>query len=88
MELARENGAVTIGISNYLGSPLSKASAFFFCTSFPESRVRVTALSSRIAQLGLLDAMYLLAARLRRSPMDYQRINSRMEALLRLPERR
>jgi len=87
LELARANGALTVGISNYLDSPLQAASLYFFCTSFPESRVRVTSLSSRIAQLGILDALYLLAARFRKGSADYERINARMESLLRVPER-
>jgi DNA-binding MurR/RpiR family transcriptional regulator len=88
LELAREGQALTIGISNYLRSPLHAAADFFFCTSFPETRVTVTALSSRVAQLCLIDAMYLLAARLRGAPRDYEQVNRRMESLLRLPERR
>lgn len=87
LELARGRGAATVGIANYLDSPLAAAAGFFFCTSFPESRVTVTALSSRIAQLCIVDAMYLLAARLRRGPLDYEQINLGMEGLLRLPER-
>lgn len=87
LETAKANRAVTIGISNYLHSPLQAASTYFFCTSFPESRVRVTSLSSRIAQLCLIDALYLLATRYRKSPVDYERVNARMESLLRLPER-
>ena len=59
-------------------------------SSAPRSRTRVTvtALSSRVAQLCIIDAMYLLAARLRGAPRDYQQVNRRMESLLRLPERR
>jgi DNA-binding MurR/RpiR family transcriptional regulator len=88
LELARAAQAATIGISNYLRSPLQAASGLFFCTSFPEARVTVTALSSRVAQLCLIDALYLLAARLRRGPQNYERVNRRMEGLLRLPEGR
>jgi RpiR family carbohydrate utilization transcriptional regulator len=87
LELARSGGALTVGISNYLRSPLHAASDYFFCTSFPETRVKVTALSSRVAQLCLIDAMFLLATRLRRAPRDYEQVNRRMESLLRLPER-
>ena len=87
LELARSCGALTIGISNYLQSPLHAASSFFFCTSFPETRVTVTALSSRVAQLCLVDAMYLLATRFRRGSRNYEQVNRRMEGLLRLPER-
>lgn len=87
LELAQANRATTIGISNYLQSPLHGASSFFFCTSFPESQVKVTALSSRIAQLCIIDALYLLSTRFKKNLLDYERINARMESLLRLPER-
>jgi len=88
LELARGGEALTVGIANYLRSPLHAVSDYFFCTSFPETRVTVTALSSRVAQLCIIDAMYLLAARLRGAPRDYQQVNRRMESLLRLPERK
>jgi DNA-binding MurR/RpiR family transcriptional regulator len=88
LQLARSGQALTVGIANYLRSPLQAAADYFFCTSFPETRVTVTALSSRVAQLCLIDAMYLLAARLRGAPRDYEQVNRRMESLLRLPERR
>ncbi len=63
LSLARSNGAFTLGLSNYLRSPLQKASVKFFCTSFPEQRVEAAALSSRIAQYCILDALYLMTAR-------------------------
>jgi DNA-binding MurR/RpiR family transcriptional regulator len=88
LQLARGGGALTVGIANYLRSPLHAASDYFFCTSFPETRVTVTALSSRVAQLCIIDALYLLAASLRGAPRDYEQVNRRMESLLRLPERR
>ena len=88
LELARAARAATIGVSNYLKSPLHAASGLFFCTSFPEARVTVTALSSRVAQLCLIDALFLLATRQRKAPLDYERVNRRMESLLRLPEGR
>jgi DNA-binding MurR/RpiR family transcriptional regulator len=88
LQLAKSGGALTVGIANYLRSPLHAASDYFFCTSFPETRVTVTALSSRVAQLCLFDAMYLLAARQRGAPPDYEQVNRRVESLLRVPERR
>ncbi len=76
-------GAVTIGISNYPRSPLSRASRFFFCTSFPESRVNVAALTSRLAQLCVLDALYLLVARHRGRVRSIEEVNVLTERLLR-----
>jgi len=86
--IAREKGAATIGISNYPRSPLREASEFFFCTSFPENRVKVAAISSRIAQLCLLDALYLLVARHKERMWDVEQVNSLTERMLRLKARR
>jgi DNA-binding MurR/RpiR family transcriptional regulator len=88
LEVARQNGALTIGIANYLRSPLHKASDLFLCTAFPESRVKVVALSSRIAQMCLIDALYLLVARRTEiSQENTERLNTYIEKVLRLPAR-
>jgi DNA-binding MurR/RpiR family transcriptional regulator len=83
INLARSNGAVTMGISNYPGSPLGTSCEMFFCTSFPENRVKVAALSSRIAQLCLIDALYLLTARYKKKLWDIERLNILTERLIR-----
>lgn len=88
LRLAKKNKAETIGISNYLKSPLHNHSSLFFCTSFPESYVKVTALTSRIAQLCVIDVLYLLSTRYKKELLDYETINSQLEQLLRLPERK
>jgi RpiR family carbohydrate utilization transcriptional regulator len=87
LRLAGESGATTIGVSNYLGSPLHRRSGHFFCTSFPESRVRIAALSSRLAQMCILDTLYLLCARIRGGFEEIEEINERLERLLRHPAR-
>ncbi len=81
--LAREKGALTIGISNYPRSPLRAASDLFFCTSFPENRVKVAAISSKVAQLCLLDALYLLAARHKEGLWDVEQVNALTERMIR-----
>ena len=84
LRLARENGAATLGISNYLRSPLHNASDIFFLTSFPESRVKAAALSSQIAQTCIIDALYLLTARFRNvSTARLERLNRHVENHLR-----
>ena len=88
LRIARDRGGVTIGISNYLRSPLREASRYFFCTSFPETRVKVAALSSRTAQLCVLDALYLLAARHARTGWDVEQVNALTERMLRIKPRR
>jgi RpiR family carbohydrate utilization transcriptional regulator len=81
--LAREKGALTIGISNYMRSPLRDASALFFCTSFPENRVKVAAISSKAAQLCILDALYLLVARHKEGLWDVEQVNALTERMIR-----
>ena len=86
LELASHSGATTIGMSNYLKSPLHERSDVFLCTSFPESRVKVAALSSRIAQMCLIDALYLLGARYKKiSLRKTERLNAYAEKTLRVP---
>lgn len=85
LELASGNGATTIGMSNYLKSPLHEKSDVFLCTSFPESRVEAAALSSLIAQMCLIDALYLLVARYKKvSFRRAERLNAQVEQTLRL----
>jgi DNA-binding MurR/RpiR family transcriptional regulator len=88
VRLAREKGAMTVGISNYPRSPLREACRIFFCTSFPENRVKVAAISSRVAQLCILDALYLLVARHKDRLWDVERANGLTERMLRLKTRR
>jgi RpiR family transcriptional regulator, carbohydrate utilization regulator len=88
LQLAAQGKAATIGISNCLKSPLHKVSDIFFCTSFPESRVTVAALSPLVAQMCLVDAMYLLVVRQKKSALgSAERMNTHTEKMLRLPTR-
>ena len=88
LRIAREKGALTIGISNYPRSHMKDACAIFFCTSFPENRVKVAAISSKVAQLCILDALYLLVARHKEGLWDVERVNSLTERMIRLKTRR
>ena len=86
LELARSNRATTIGMANCMKSPLHEKSGIFLCTSFPESRVESAALSSLIAQLCLIDVLYLLVARYKKvSLRKVEQLNARVETALRLP---
>ena len=80
---ARKRGALVIGIANYLESPLHKKSDYFFCTSFPEQKVRFAALSSRTAQLSIIDSLYLLVSTMGEVTIDYQRVNDITDRFLR-----
>ena len=58
MKLARENGATTIAITNLGKSPLQKISDLVLSTVSDETNYRILGLSSRIAQLAIIDAIY------------------------------
>ncbi|MHC4479073.1 MAG: MurR/RpiR family transcriptional regulator [Planctomycetota bacterium] len=84
LECAKSGGAATVGISNYPNSPLHKLSDVFLCTAFSESKVKVAALSSRIAQMCVIDALYLLTAYFKRTFRNAARINDYVERYIRL----
>jgi RpiR family carbohydrate utilization transcriptional regulator len=84
MQLAAERGAYTAGISNYIKSTLSNSVQYLLCTSFPEERVKSAALSSRIAQLCIIDAIYLLTAKQKQNVWDTEGLNRLIEKLLRI----
>lgn len=83
--VARDNGATTVGISNYVKSPLRNVSRIFFCTAFRESGVKAAALSSAVAQMCLIDALYVLVARQGRVTPKVERVNSMVEQYCRIP---
>ena len=62
MKLAREKGALAVGITNYSDSTLARNSDFRLLTSFRERRINAAVSSSSIAQLSVLDAIYFLIA--------------------------
>ncbi|MFH2068845.1 MAG: MurR/RpiR family transcriptional regulator [Candidatus Omnitrophota bacterium] len=62
MKLACEKGARTVGITNYLNSPLAELPEFVLPTSFREHRVNAAVCYSGIAQMCILDTLYFLAA--------------------------
>jgi DNA-binding MurR/RpiR family transcriptional regulator len=84
LRIARAGGAVTAGISNYPRTPLGRHADHFFRTIFPEDRVGVAALSSRVAQLCVLDALYLLVARRAKKAWDIEGLNGMAERVLRV----
>ncbi|WP_199738099.1 MurR/RpiR family transcriptional regulator [Falsibacillus albus] len=59
LKIAKDAGATTIGITNYGKSPLSKSVDIPLYTVSDETDYRSEALSSRIAQLTLIDALYV-----------------------------
>lgn len=58
LQTAKDNGATTISISNLGKSPIEKVSDIILHTVSDETNYRILGLSSRIAQLALIDAVY------------------------------
>ena len=58
LELAHANGAATICITNYGSSPIVNCSDIALFTNAEETKYSILALSSRIAQLAILDSIY------------------------------
>lgn len=59
LKTAKKSGAKIIGITGYPKSPLAQNSDVVLYTSSEETEYRSEALSSRIAQLSLIDALYV-----------------------------
>lgn len=62
LEIAKERGATTICITNYGKSPITKVSEVKLYTASQETKYRIVALASRIAQLGIIDSLYTYVA--------------------------
>ncbi|RKD76112.1 RpiR family transcriptional regulator [Sinobaca qinghaiensis] len=59
LEVAKNRGARTIAITNYAKSPLTKQADISLYTVAEETEYRSEALASRIAELSLLDTLYV-----------------------------
>ena len=58
MQIAKQNGATTIALTNLEKSPIDKVSDIILPTVSDETNYRILGLSSRIAQLAIIDAIY------------------------------
>jgi len=64
LRLAGKQGAFTIALTNHANAPLARVAALTLLTSLHEKKVHVASLTSRVAQLTLIDCVYItLAAR-------------------------
>ncbi|MBP1949781.1 DNA-binding MurR/RpiR family transcriptional regulator [Virgibacillus litoralis] len=59
IEVAKKRNAKTIGITNFAKSPLSKVVDITLFTAAQETEYRSEALASRIAELSIIDALYV-----------------------------
>ena len=88
LTLARSTGATTIAITNAEGSPIASVAELVLITRARESRFRSGATASRIAQLAVIDMLFVLV--LQRTAVDPVRaLRSTYEAVAkhRLPYR-
>ncbi|MGE4283478.1 MAG: MurR/RpiR family transcriptional regulator [Clostridia bacterium] len=61
-EIAKKNGATVISLTNIGRSPLYNIADIQLCTASNETRYRILALSSRAAQMTIIDVIYTLIA--------------------------
>lgn len=60
LELARSRGAITVAITNHPNSPLASKADLVLTTSARESSFRTGAMSSRLAQMAIVDFLIVL----------------------------
>ncbi len=65
---ARENGAVTIGLTTYGKSPMLKQCDYILMTSTKETMFKSESVTARIAQLSVIDSLVAIL-----SFMDYDK---------------
>lgn len=61
-KVAKKNGATVVSLTNIGRSPLYDLADIRLCTASSETRYRILALSSRLAQMTIVDAIYTLIA--------------------------
>lgn len=69
-EMARRNGARTIAVTNYPESPLAKMVDVVLCSTAQNSPLLGENATARIAQLNLLDALFVVVAQRNRKAAD------------------
>lgn len=70
LELARRSGARTIAITNYSDSPLARLADVVLCSTAQNSPLLGENATARIAQLNLLDALFVATAQRDRKAAD------------------
>ncbi|MFW6138896.1 MAG: MurR/RpiR family transcriptional regulator [Spirochaetota bacterium] len=80
VKMGKNNGAFTIGISNYRHSPLAEETDLTLLTACHERRVHFAQSDSMMAQFALLRVLYILAAS-RSSEAAVQRVNTIEESV-------
>ena len=73
VELARKNGARTIAVTNYPDSPVARIVDVVLCSTAQNSPLLGENATARIAQLNLLDALFVATAQRDRKAADLNR---------------
>lgn len=81
LQLARQSGAITICLTHHTKSPITKVADIKLYTAARETALRSDAMTSRIAQLSILDVLYVGVA-LKRYEASLQSIERTKEALV------
>jgi len=78
--MAKENGAKIITLSNIGSSPLSKLADVSIYTASAETKYRIVAIASRIAELTVIDSIYTYIA-MRTESIKSMKVEQAMEGL-------
>jgi DNA-binding MurR/RpiR family transcriptional regulator len=81
LRIARQSGATTICLTHHTKSPITKVADIKLFTAARETALRSDAMTSRIAQLSILDVLYVSVA-LKRYEVSLQSIERTKEALV------
>lgn len=81
LTLAKKSGAFTIAITNYAKSPITKNADLVLLTSAIETPLKSGALTSKIAQLHVIDILYTAAA-IKSKEKSYEFLNKTAEAVI------
>ena len=79
LRIAKDRGAMTALITNYMNTPIKDFCDYLFFTSFVENSVRSAAISSKIAQTAIIDTIYLLTAKKKRVIWDFSELDQLIE---------
>ena len=71
LQVAKGAGAQTIAITNHPSSPLAKLAEISLCTAAQEALAHGYPLSTRVAQIGLIDVLYTCIARKRQAEVEH-----------------
>lgn len=77
LELAHRRGAVTIAITNYSRSPITRVADIVLFTASAETKFRAEAIASRIAQVAIIDTLWTVLAM--RNPERTASLQSQIE---------